>query len=100
MVQNEMKKVCIEYNKCQDPNLPYYYHTSSHEGYYEGERLQFCGPPERHREKRIPCREQPGVLVPGRASLAVHGQKSVRMKYHNIPISLPLPPGQFQTLML
>ena len=96
MVQNEMRKVYVEYNKRQDPHLPYYYHTSSHERYYEGQRPQFSEPPKKRKEKRIPRREQPVAPVPGRASLAVHGQQSVRMKYHNVPISLPPPPGSFQ----
>ena len=97
MVQNEMRKVYVEYNKRQDPHLPYYYRTSSHGRYYEEQRPQFSEPPKKQKEKRIPRREQPGALVPGRASLAVYGQQSVRMKYHNVPISLPLPSPWFIT---
>ena len=65
MVQNEMRKVYIEYNKRQDHHLPYYYHTSSHEIYYEGHRPQFSEPPKKQKEKRIEnslellCQEEP-----------------------------------------
>ena len=90
IVQNEMRKVHVEYNKRQDPHLLYYYHTSTHGRYYEGQRPQFSEPPKKQKEKRIPRREQPGALVPGRASLAVHGQQLVRMKYQLVP--LPPPP--------
>ncbi len=84
MVKNEMRKVYVEYNKRQDPSLAYFYHTSSHERYFEGDRPLFCEPPVKEKEKRLPRREQPGALIPGRASLAVHGQQSIRMKYPSV----------------
>ena len=54
MVQNEIRKVYVEYNKCQDPHVPYYYHTSSHERYYEGQRPQFSEPPKKAERKEDP----------------------------------------------
>ena len=51
MVKNEMRKVYIEYNKRQDTNLLYYYHTSSHDRYFEGDRPEFCEPPKKLRKK-------------------------------------------------
>ena len=45
------------------------------------------------RHKRIRQSELPGALVPGRATLAVSGSLPTRMKFHNIPVSLPPPPN-------
>lgn len=35
------RKVCIEFAKCLDPDLDFYYFTSTHDRFYEGECLDF-----------------------------------------------------------
>ncbi len=39
--QFEWRKLCLEYQKRMDPALPFYYHTSSHDRFYEGPRASF-----------------------------------------------------------
>ena len=99
-VQYEWRKACIEFTKRQDPHLPFFYYTSAHDRYYEKPRPSFNKPAkgkpkskDNPRHKRIRQSELPGALVPGRATLAVSGSLSTRMKSHNIPISLPPPPN-------
>ena len=99
-VQYEWRKACIEFTKRQDPHLPFYYYTSAHDRYYERPRPSFNQPAkgklkskDNPRHKRIRRSELPGALVPGRATLAVSGSLSTRMKFHNIPVSLPPPPN-------
>ena len=43
-VQQTWRKVCAEITKRQDPDLPYFYHTSAHDRFYEGERPSFNQP--------------------------------------------------------
>ena len=40
-VMQEWRKICIEFDKRLDPQLPFYYYTSDHDRYYEGERPSF-----------------------------------------------------------
>ncbi len=60
------RKVCSEFTKQLDPDLPFYYHTSSHTRYYEGPLPDFSKPSEKKRRKnhRTPRREQPSAFVP------------------------------------
>lgn len=84
--------------KLMDPSLPYYYFTSSHDRFYEGPRPDFSKPntteskqnPRHQRPRRM---EQPGGLIPGRATLPVPGTKSIWMQFHNIPVDIPPPPS-------
>ena len=99
-VQYEWRKACIEFTKRQDPHLPFFYYTAAHDRFYERPRPPFNKPAEvkskskdNPRHKRIRQSELPGALVPGRATLAVSGSLSTRMKFHNIPVSLPPPPN-------
>ena len=53
-----MRKIVGEFSKRADPELPFYYHTSSHTRYYEGPQPEFDKAPERKtKEKRVPRRE-------------------------------------------
>jgi len=50
-----MRKIVSEFSKRVDPDLPFYYHTSTHTRYYEGPHPDFdkpCTKPPK--EKRIP----------------------------------------------
>ena len=88
------RKVCIEFWKRIDPNLPFFYHTSSHHCFAEGMLPDFDQPRKRKRHfDRLPRREQPSAFVPGRATLPVRGSLSVRPQFHNKPLDLPPPPS-------
>ena len=88
------RKVCLEFQKRINPDLPYYYFTSSHDRYYEGERPCFNDTPTRtsHRTRRIP-RIEASMFVSGRATLPVRGTQHVRAQFHNLPLDLPPPPS-------
>ncbi|SMN01540.1 hypothetical protein SPONN_2619 [uncultured Candidatus Thioglobus sp.] len=95
-VQFEWRKACIELKKRTDPQLPYYYHTSNHDRFYEGDRPSFDVPGKSRRNLRNlhpRRRELLSTLVRGRASLPVPGSKSIRVQYHNLPVDMPPPPG-------
>ena len=95
-VQYEWRKACNEFTKRQDPDLPFYYFTSSHDRFYEGPRPSFDVPQaskQNPRHQRARRSEQLGTLVSGRASLPVAGARSTRMTFHNIPVELPPPPS-------
>lgn len=95
-VQYEWRKICGEFYKRMDPELPYYYHTSSHDRFYEGARPSFDEPNESKqnpRHQRISRKDHLGFLAPGRTSMPTTGAISTRMKFHNIPVELPPPPN-------
>lgn len=72
-----------------DPELPFYYFTSSHSRFYEGEMPEFSEPaPKPCRPRRAPRRELLGSNA--RVTYAVRGKQSVRSTFHNIPVNLPL----------
>ena len=51
------RKVCLEFSKRLDPELPFYYYTSSHDRFYEGERPNFNEPKRKERQKRVRRRD-------------------------------------------
>ena len=89
------RKVCTEFRKRLDPDLPYYYHTSAHTRYSEGPLPEFSEKSNKQRRKhrRVPRREQASAFTLRRASLPVHGSISLRTEFHNHPIDLPPPPA-------
>ena len=99
------RKACIEFGKRLDPELPFFYHTSSHDRFYEGSRPDFDKVDDVHTSKRNPKqqrirrREQPGHLAAGRATYAVPGARSTRAMFHNVPLELPPPPMSAQQHM-
>lgn len=97
-VQFEWRKCCIEFLKRMDPDLPFYYYTSSHDRFFEGPRPDFSKPKvdqskNNPRHQRVRRFEQPGNLVQGRATLATPGARSLRMQFHNLPVDMPPPPS-------
>ncbi len=95
-VMYEWRKVCTEFSKRLDKDLPFHYYTTKHERFYEGERPsfdKFVKPKSNPRQQRVRRREQPGNLAVGRATLINPGSKSVRRQFHNLPVELPPPPG-------
>lgn len=94
-VKYGFRKICAEFFKRIDPDLPYYYHTSTHTRYYEGPLPDFSEPvrKSRRKHKRVPRREQPAAFVPRRATMPVRGSISLRPQFHNLPLDLPPPPS-------
>ena len=93
------RKVCLELSKRLNPDLGYYYHTSEHDRFYEGERPTFDDPAKKTmKHKRVRRREQLSELVFGRVTLPTPGARSIRMKFHNLPVELPPPPTVYHPL--
>ena len=80
--------------KRMDPDLPFLYHTSKHSHFYEGLMPDFSVKPAKKKEpKRLPRYELLGAN--DRISFSVHGDSSIRAKFHNVPADLPPPPGTY-----
>lgn len=74
-----------------DPDLGFYYYTSSHHRFYEGNMPEFSEKPKTQRKpKRAPRRELIGTAG-RRISLPVRGRLSTRAEFHNVSIDLPPP---------
>ena len=90
----------MEFAKRSDPDLPFYYHTTT-DRFYEGDMPAFDQPPEKpKRQKRVPRREQVRADVSGRVTMAVRGDRSIRTTFHNLPVELPPPPAHNQSITL
>ena len=87
------RKACAEFTKCLDPDLPFYYHTSSHTRFYEGPTCMpnFSEPDStvKRKSERTPRREQPAAFVTWHATMLMRGSQTVRAQFHNIPVELP-----------
>ena len=97
-VQHTWRKVCREITKRQDPHLPFFYHTSSLDRFYEGERGSFnlpaVGESKKDRHMKHPQRaELLSSMVAGRATLPTVPSHSIRMTFHSLPIDMPPAPG-------
>ena len=93
-VQMGFRKVTLEFVKRMDPELLFYYHTSTHTRYSEGALPNFNSTINRPKckGKRAPRRDISTAMFARQASLPVHGTLSVRTQFHNQPIDLhPLP---------
>ena len=78
------RKLCSELSKRLNPDLPFFYHTSSHDRFCEGDRLSFDVPGKycrNPRELRTRRREQLSQLVYGRVTLSTPGART-RMTFH------------------
>ncbi|XP_064390678.1 uncharacterized protein LOC135338466 [Halichondria panicea] len=91
------RKLCNEFAKRLNKDLPFFYYTSTNERFIEADRPSFevfQRPKRNPRHQRVRTREQPGNLAPGRATLVQAGAQSIRRRFHNLPIELPPPPLQ------
>ena len=86
------RKACTEFSKRLDCDLPFYYHTSQHQHFYEGEMLDFSHASEKKKQNR---RELVIRGIGGRFSMVQQGAGSIRTQYHNVPVELP--PSQLIT---
>ena len=91
-VKYAWRKICVEYEKRIDPELPYYYYTSAHDRFYEGDRPSFNEAKKNKKKTRLPQREI-ASFVSGRATLPVRGTLHTRAIFHNLPVDLPPPPS-------
>lgn len=87
------RKACCEFVKRMDPDLGFYYHTSTHQRFYEGEMPAFDIPAAKPKQKRVAQRELLSGGVGGRVTMAQRGAGSIRSKFHNVPVELPPPPS-------
>ena len=72
----------------------FFYHTSHHQRFYEGEMLDFSYPAKNAaKKKRVARRELVKDGIGGRLSMVQRGAGSIRTKYHNVPVELPPPPS-------
>lgn len=95
-VQFAFRKCCNEFCKRLNPELPFFYHTSSHDRFYEGMRPEFSeeqGSSTRNpRNQRVREYEQPAAMLRSRrATLPQPGARSTRMTFHNLPLEPPPP---------
>jgi len=75
-----------------DSIIPFYYFTSAHQRFYEGELPNFNEPRTKPRKDRAPRRELTASNVARQTSFPVRGSLSVWAQFHNFPVSLPLLP--------
>ena len=54
--------------------------------------LDFSHPPKHVKPKHVARRELMTNGIGGRSSMVQRGAGSIRTKYHNVPVELPLPP--------
>ena len=88
------RKVCLEFYKRLNPELPFFYFTSSHDRFHEGERPSFDQPPKRVRKSsRLPSIETSAVFKSGRATLPKNKSLHVRAQFHNPPVQCLSPPS-------
>ena len=100
---NNWRKVCIEFNKRLDPDLPFYYHTSSHDRFYEGVRPSFDLPGKAKsksnpRKQKVNTKELFSQLTFGRVTLPTPGETSIGSKFHNVPTDMVPPPSRVNPL--
>ena len=85
-------KVTHKFLERMDPDLPFYYHTSTHTRFYEGVIPTFdTTPSKRPQKKHIRRYELLGTN--NRVTMAVRGASSLKTQFHNVPLELPPPPG-------
>ena len=90
-VKYGFRKACLEFTKRLDPDLPFYYHSSSHTRFYEGQLPNFNEQATQQKRKfrRAPRREQLAAFAPRRATMPVRGSLAIRPTFHNLPLELP-----------
>ena len=82
----------MEFLKRLDPDLPFYYYTSAHSRFYEGNLPDFNVSTSHPRQpRRPPQRELLGANQ--RISFTVRGAGSIRATFHNVPVDLSPPPA-------
>lgn len=93
-VQVGWRKICLEFAKRTDPALPFYYYTSSHDRFYEGERPHFDTKSRKKKKiQRLPAVESSVVFKSGRATMPLNRSLNIRAQFHNPPTSCPPPPS-------
>ena len=91
------RKVTYEFAKRMDPDLPFYYHTSTHHRFYEGEMPDFNTKPKKTPQPRRTPRYEL-LRADSRVTFAVRNSGSIHAMFHNAPVELPPPPGTYNQL--
>ena len=78
-------KTCIEFAKRLEPNIGFFYFTSSHDRFYEGQRPDFSEKCDKSKNKRVRRREQPANLAYGRSTMPKPGARSTRNEISQSP---------------
>ena len=73
-----------------DPSLPFHYHTSVHQHFFENEMPSFNEPKTKQKQDRAQRHELMAGNVSHRASFPV-STLSVKAQFHNVPVNLPPP---------
>lgn len=95
-IQDEWKKICIEFGKRESSDLLFFYFSAAHDRFYEGERPEFNMKPHKLRSALKPPQRETqfaDALGIGRVSIPVRGERSKRLQFHTGPIGLPPPPA-------
>ena len=95
-LQHGSQKVTLEFVKRMDPDLLFYYHTSMHTRYSEGQLSDFnkATNTPKHEGRRVPSRDVSATMFTPRATLPVRGTLSVHTQFQLIS---PLPRGDIPT---
>ena len=82
-------------NTRNDPDLPFFYYTSNHDHFYEGERPSFDEKSKKKRSFKVSRAESmaSSVFTSGKASLPSYKTLYTWAIFHNPPEELPPPPG-------
>lgn len=83
------RKVALEFTKRLDPDLPFYYHTSSYNRYHEDPLADFNEASGKRRKSSRAPRRETKAFAGRRATLPVQGSLSIRTQFHNQPLNLP-----------
>jgi hypothetical protein len=93
--------ICNEFSKRIDDSLPFYYWSSQHSRFREGEERSFDILPEgsvpRLQHLPVSRRESVGQFVAARSHLPARGSLTIRSKFHKGVSDLPPPPGHRST---
>ena len=87
--------ICNEYKKRIDNTLPFYYWTTKHDRYREGQMPSFdisVSPVPRLQRMTAPRRQDPGIFVRGRADMPLGKSKTIRATFQHAPAALPPAP--------
>ena len=88
-VQQQWRKISIEYHKRLDPDLAYYYFTANHDRFYEGYRPDFGEKGSCNCKTKRASKRERLAFVSGRADIPINKEMSTRVKFHNKPVDLP-----------
>ncbi|XP_077995175.1 uncharacterized protein LOC144448771 [Glandiceps talaboti] len=95
-LKENYRKICYEYEKRIDKNLPYYYYLGPNQRYTEDPLPSFNESSKRGTERLDKVRftrfSDPGIDVPNRTQLPRRGARTIRDQFHRTQEAFPPPP--------